>query len=106
MESLEHNRYQPRFDQRVSYLPIYLGTEVRYLAEIAKEEGWVLDATSFATNQEVPLYNGNSFYEYLDECHSYVVDILLMDIGNMPLHINDEQPWRRAISKWRMKIGK
>jgi len=43
---------------------------------------------------------------HTDEYHNYIVDTLLLDIDDMPLHINDEQPWRRTIAKWRMKIGK
>ena len=106
ISSLEKNRYQPRFDQRISGLPIYLGFEIKLLAAIAKEEHWVLDATSYSNNMEPPLYNANSFYEFLDEYHDYVVDFLMVDREDMPLHINDEQPWKRALAKWRMKIGK
>jgi hypothetical protein len=106
VSSLERNRYQPRFDQRISKLPIYLGFEIKLLAQIAKEEKWNLDATSYSNNQEPPLYNANSFYEYLDEYHDHLVDILLKDIDEMPLYINDKYASNRAIAKWRMKIGK
>ena len=106
MDSLERNRYQPRFDQRISSLPIYLGFEIKLLASIAKDEHWIMEATSYSNNQEPPLCNANSFYEFLDEYHSYVVDFMLLDLEEMPLHINDEHPWKRSIAKWRMKIGK
>ena len=106
--SLERNRYEPRFDERISKLPIYLGSEIKLLKSIADEEGWSLATTSssYSNNQEPPLYNSNTFFEYLDESlDPNMVSLLLEDIAHMPLYINHEEPWYRAMSKWRLKLG-
>lgn len=107
--SLERNRYQPRFDQRITKLPIYLGDEIKVLKEIAEEQKWNLGryTSSFSYNQSPPLYNSNSFYEFLDECTAPgIVDFILSDINNMPLYVNEECEWRRVIAIWRLRIGK
>jgi len=109
MMSLERNRYQPRFDERISRLPVYLSEEINSLKAIASEEHWTLDSysRSYSNNQDPPLYNANSFYEYLDEgLDPNMISLLLEDMTRMPLYINDEQAWCRAMSRWRLKIGK
>jgi len=104
--SLQRHRYQPMIDHRISKLPLYLSEEIKTLREIAAAEGWSLDVTSYANNQDAPLYSGNTFYEYMDESHEYLVDFLVIDIKDMPLYINDKSPWKRTLSKWRLTIGK
>jgi len=107
--SLERHRYQPRYDERIAWLPIYLGHEIRDLKKIALEEHWNLNSTSssYSGNQEPPLYNSNTFYEYLDESlDPNIVSMLIGNLDGMPLHINDDNSWHRAISRWRLKIGK
>jgi hypothetical protein len=106
--SLERDRYEPRFDERISKLPVYLGKEIKLLKEIAEEEKWNLSSSSssYSNNQEPPLYNSNTFFEYLDESlDPNIVSLLLESIDNMPLYINHEESWYRALSKWRLKLG-
>jgi hypothetical protein len=109
LDSLERRRYQPLHDERIGKLPIYLAKDIKALVELSLEERWQLNnySSSYSGNQNPPLCDSNTFFEYLDESlDPNMVSLLLEKLEDMPLHINHEQAWHRALSKWRLKIGK